>query len=171
MVAPVAHGSPMAHGVHHPRHANFGALNSAVRHGDFEAAQQAYDALSESSLPSAVAVRARGSIEAIGQALNSGDIESVREAVAAFRSHRTLAEPAAEEPVAEEVPVDVPAVEEPVEQPPAIAEGTVEVPVVEEPAVELPAVETPAPQSPVESLLDAISSDQPPEEPGIDLLA
>ena len=137
MVAPVTHGAPMAHvsprvqgapveqgpakaqgsekahGAHHPRHANFGALNSAVRHGDFEAAQKAYEALSTSSLPSAVAVRAKGSIDAIGAALASGDAASIRDAVAAFRSHRTLAEPAVEDPAPEAAIAETIAPEEP----------------------------------------------------------
>lgn len=83
-----AHGH--AH-VTHARPANFGQLNSAIKRGDMAAAQTAFTALSESSAPSAMAAKARGSLEAVGAAIAAGDAEAARTALDSLRSRTAAA--------------------------------------------------------------------------------
>lgn len=73
----------------HVRHANFGALNSAIRRGDLIAAQTSLAALSASDAPSAKAVLAKGSLDGIGAALAAGDLTAARQALTAFKVGRT----------------------------------------------------------------------------------
>lgn len=75
----------------HPAHSlptNFGGLNSAIARGDLAAARTVFSAAAESGSPAAAAAKSRGSIEAIGSAIVSGDIEVVRKSLADFRSGR-----------------------------------------------------------------------------------
>lgn len=70
------------------RHANFGALNSAIRRGDMAAAQSSLAALTASGAQSAKATLAKGSFEGVGASLASGDINAARQALAAFHTRR-----------------------------------------------------------------------------------
>lgn len=72
------------------RPANFGQLNSAVARGDLSAAQVAFVVLTESSSPSAMSAKARGSLEAVGQAIASGDLGAAKASLADFRSGRVM---------------------------------------------------------------------------------
>lgn len=72
----------------HPRHANFGSENSAIRRGDLVAAQTALAALTASDAPSAKAALAKGSFEGIGAALAAGDIAAAPQALTAFHARR-----------------------------------------------------------------------------------
>lgn len=89
----------------HARPANFGQLNSAIARGDLAVAQSAFTALNESTAPAAMAAKARGSMEAVGAAIASGDVEAARKSLADFRAGRRT-EPA---PSAEPAPVEAPA--------------------------------------------------------------
>lgn len=86
----------------HARPANFGQLNSAIARGDLAVAQSAYTALNESTAPAAMAAKARGSLEAVGAAIASGDVEAARKSLADFRAGRII-EPA---PTADPAPVE-----------------------------------------------------------------
>jgi len=70
------------------RPANFGQLNSAIARGDLSAAQGAFASLTQASSPSALSVKSRGSLEAVGLAIASGDLEAARASLANFRSGR-----------------------------------------------------------------------------------
>lgn len=86
----------------HARPANFGQLNSAIARGDLAVAQRAFTALNESTSPAAMAAKARGSLEAVGAAIASSDLEAARKSLADFRAGRIIV-PA---PSAEPAPVD-----------------------------------------------------------------
>lgn len=77
----------------HARPVNFGQLNSALARGDLAAAQTAFTALNESTAPAAMAAKARGSLDAVGAAITSGDVEAAKKSLADFRAGR-IAEPA-----------------------------------------------------------------------------
>lgn len=70
----------------HARPVNFGQLNSAIARGDLAAAQTAFTALNESTAPAAMAAKARGSLDAVGAAITSGDVEAVKKSLADFRA-------------------------------------------------------------------------------------
>lgn len=72
----------------HARPVNFGQLNSAFARGDLAAAQTAFTALNESTAPAAMAAKARGSLDAIGAAITSGDVEAAKKSLADFRAGR-----------------------------------------------------------------------------------
>lgn len=65
----------------HARPVNFGQLNSAIARGDLAAAQTAFTALNESTAPAAMAAKARGSLDAVGAAINFGDVEAAKKAL------------------------------------------------------------------------------------------
>lgn len=72
----------------HPRPVNFGQLNSAIARGDLASAQTAFTALNESTAPAAMAAKARGSLDAVGAAITSGDVEAAKKSLADFRAGR-----------------------------------------------------------------------------------
>jgi hypothetical protein len=72
----------------HVRPANFGQLNAAIARGDLAAAQNAFTRLNESTAPAAMAAKARGSLDAVGAAIMSGDVEAARKSLADFRAGR-----------------------------------------------------------------------------------
>ncbi len=86
----------------HSRPANFGQLNSAIARGNLTLAQNAFDALNNSTAPAGTAAKARGSLEAVGAAIASGDVEATQKSLADFRAGGT-SEPA---PPAESAPVE-----------------------------------------------------------------
>lgn len=93
----------------HARPVNFGQLNSAIARGDLAAAQTAFTALNESTAPAAMAAKARGSLDAVGAAITSGDVEAARKSLADFRAGR-ITEPApTTEPAAVEATTPAPA--------------------------------------------------------------
>lgn len=87
----------------HARPANFGQLNAAIARGDLTLAQNAFDALNASTAPAAVAAKARGSLEAIGAAIASGDVAAAQKSLADFRAGR------ASEPAPSNAPTPTPA--------------------------------------------------------------
>lgn len=86
----------------HARPVNFGQLNSAIARGDLAAAQTAFTALNESNASAAMAAKARGSLDAVGAAITSGDVEAAKKSLADFRAGR-IAETA---PTTEPAPVE-----------------------------------------------------------------
>ena len=131
MVAPVTQGAGPIGAVHHSRHANFGWLNSSATRGDAEGARKAFDAVSTSPMPSAEVVSARGSIDAIGAALASGDMNAIRDAVEQFRSNGAggcgkaqpaVPAPPVSTPATVDVPSEVPATDTGSVTPPAPAD-------------------------------------------------
>lgn len=77
----VSHG----HQAGHVRHANLGALNSALVRGDLGAAQTAYSALSTSTAPAAKEWSAKEGFAALGEALAANDLTAARGALAKLR--------------------------------------------------------------------------------------
>lgn len=67
------------------RPANFGQLNSAIARGDLTSAQQAFVAINEAAAPAAMAAQAKGSLEAVGNAIASGDVEAAKQSLADLR--------------------------------------------------------------------------------------
>ncbi len=86
----------------HARPVNFGQLNSAIARGDLAAAQTAFTALNESTAPAAMAAKARGSLDAVGAAITSGDVDAAKKSLVDFRAGR-IAETA---PAPETAPVE-----------------------------------------------------------------
>jgi hypothetical protein len=90
--------SGAAHGHQpHVRHANFGSLVSAIRRGDLDAAQGAFEALSElapkahgwtSKVPDWIST---GPLAAVGEAIKAGDIDAASEALKTFQQSRLAA--------------------------------------------------------------------------------
>lgn len=68
----------------HARQPTFGALVSAIRRGDLDAANGAFDAL-KSLAPDTPGRRASGNLDAIGEALKTGDLEAARTALKDFQ--------------------------------------------------------------------------------------
>jgi len=99
----------------HGRPANFGQLNSAIARGDLAAAQNAFTAITQSTAPAAMAVKARGSLETVGAAIASGDLEAAKKSLADFRNGQV----AQTEPVAGEATNPAAAAESESSPPPA----------------------------------------------------
>lgn len=93
----------------HARPVNFGQLNSAIARGDLAAAQTAFTALNESTAPAAMAAKARGSLDAVGAALTSGDVEAAKKSLADFRAGRITESAPATEPAPVEATTSAPA--------------------------------------------------------------
>lgn len=84
--------------VAHARPVNFGQLNSAIARGDLAAAQNAFKAINESNAPAALAAKARGSLESVGAAITSGNVEAAKKSLADFRAGRITATAPTPEP-------------------------------------------------------------------------
>lgn len=93
----------------HARPVNFGQLNSAIARGDLAAAQTAFTALNESTAPAAMAVKARGSLDAVGAAITSGDAEAAKKSLANFRAGRIIEAAPTTEPATVEATTPAPA--------------------------------------------------------------
>lgn len=93
----------------HARPVNFGQLNSAIARGDLAAAQTAFTALNESTAPAAMAAKARGSLDAVGAAITSGDVEAAKKSLADFRAGRIVEPAPTTEPVTVEATAPAPA--------------------------------------------------------------
>lgn len=93
----------------HARPANFGQLNSAIARGDLAAAQTAFTALNESTAPAAMAAKARGSLDAVGAAITSGDVEAAKKSLADFRAGRIVEPAPTTEPATVEATAPAPA--------------------------------------------------------------
>lgn len=93
----------------HARPVNFGQLNSAIARGDLSAAQTAFTALNESTAPAAMAAKARGSLDAVGAAITSGDIEAAKKSLADFRAGRITETAPTPEPAPVEAATPAPA--------------------------------------------------------------
>ena len=122
MTMPISGAAGPRHATH-ARPVNFGQLNSAIARGDLAAAQASFTALTESNAPAAMAVKARGSLEALGAAITSGDVEAARKSLADFRAGRTAEATAMTEAV--ETATPAPAAE-PAMTPPPPAPSTTE---------------------------------------------
>lgn len=105
----------------HARPASFGQLNSAIARGDLAVARTAFTALNESTAPAAMAAKARGSLDAVGAALVSGDFETAKKSLADFRAGRTNETAPASEtaPVEATTPAPAPAPEPTIDALPA----------------------------------------------------
>jgi hypothetical protein len=73
-------GAQHAHG----RQPNFGSLVSAINRGDIDAAQSAFDALSELA-PKNPGWSRKGGLEAIGEALQAKDLDAAKAALKALQ--------------------------------------------------------------------------------------
>ena len=93
----------------HARPVNFGQLNSAIARGDLAAAQTAFTALNESTAPAAMAAKARGSLDAVGAAITSGDVEAAKKSLADFRAGRITETAPTTEPAGVEATTPAPA--------------------------------------------------------------
>lgn len=93
----------------HARPVNFGQLNSAIARGDLAAAQTAFTALNESTAPAAMAAKARGSLDAVGAAITSGDVEAAKKSLADFRAGRITETAPTTEPATVEATAPAPA--------------------------------------------------------------
>lgn len=93
----------------HARPVNFGQLNSAIARGDLAAAQAAFTALNESTAPAAMAAKARGSLDAVGAAIISGDVEAAKKSLADFRAGRIPETAPTTEPATVEATTPAPA--------------------------------------------------------------
>jgi hypothetical protein len=94
-----AHASPV----------NFGQLNSAIARGDLAAAQTAFTAINESTVPAAMAAKARGSLDAVGAAITLGDVEAAKKSLADFRAGRITETAPTTEPAMVEATTPAPA--------------------------------------------------------------
>lgn len=93
----------------HARPVNFGQLNSAIARGDLAAAQTAFTALNESTAPAAMAAKARGSLDAVGAAITSGDVEAAKKSLSDFRAGRISETAPTPEPAPVEATTPTPA--------------------------------------------------------------
>lgn len=93
----------------HARPVNFGQLNSAIARSDLAAAQTAFTALNESTAPAAMAAKARGSLDAVGAAITSGDVEAAKKSLADFRAGRITETAPTPEPATVEATTPAPA--------------------------------------------------------------
>lgn len=93
----------------HARPVNFGQLNSAIARGDLASAQAAFTALNESTAPAAMAAKARGSLDAVGAAITSGDVEAAKKSLADFRADRITETAPTTEPAAFDATTPAPA--------------------------------------------------------------
>jgi hypothetical protein len=93
----------------HARPVNFGQLNSAIARGDLAAAQTAFTALNESNAHAAMAAKARGSLDAVGAAITSGDVDAAKKSLADFRAGRITETAPTTEPTGVEATTPAPA--------------------------------------------------------------
>lgn len=93
----------------HARPVNFGQLNSAIARGDRAAARTAFTALNESNAPAAMAAKARGSLDAVGAAITSDDVEAAKKSLADFRAGRITETAPTPEPAPVEATTTAPA--------------------------------------------------------------
>lgn len=117
MTMPISGAAGPRHAAH-ARPLNFGQLNSAIARGDLAAAQASFTALTESNAPAAMGVKARGSLEALGAAIISGDVEAARKSLADFRAGRTTEATAVSGAVEAATTAPAPAPETAMAQPP-----------------------------------------------------
>lgn len=73
----------------HERKANFGALVSAIHHGDMTAAQTAYDAL-QSAGSDRFGWSRKGDLSTVGQAIASGDADAAKKALKTFQQSKGI---------------------------------------------------------------------------------
>lgn len=83
----------------HSRPANFGSLVSAIRHGDLEGAQSAFDALGDLA-PKAPGPLRKGAFEALKKALAESDLRAADKALKELQQAK-----ASEQPVETPAPV------------------------------------------------------------------
>lgn len=92
----IGQGASGAAGLRHERHGNFGALVSSIRHGDLDAAKNAFEALAVLA-PDAPRWDRKGALSRIGEAIETQDVEAARAALKEFQQgHSYRLEPPAE---------------------------------------------------------------------------